>query len=181
MTNPKSSGCERSTWYTSPGTALHEAGHIVLAETFGYLTLAYYQGGQNVSLYYFDEERFIRGIAPPLCVIGMGGYAAELLFSDSIDLAGCACDFERVIATYDEPFVSSLLSRVRSSSRKAVDALTDRLMAEQRACLYVAYDRLVGRREACLETAKRLQWVPDRAKWSNGTTTRIWDAPNRPA
>lgn len=165
----------------SPGTALHEAGHIVLAETFGYLTLAYYLGGQNVSLYYFDEERFIRGIAPPLCVIGMGGYAAELLFSDSVDLAGCAYDFERVIATYDEPFVSSLLSEIRQSSWEAVDAMTDCLTAEQRACLYVAYDRLIGRREACLETAKKLQWVPAGAKWSNDTTNRIWDAPNRPA
>ncbi|MBL7064027.1 MAG: hypothetical protein ISS49_07425 [Anaerolineae bacterium] len=164
----------------SPGTALHEAGHIVLAETFGYLTLAYYLGGQNVSLYYFDEERFIRGIASPLCVIGMGGYAAELLFGESVDLAGCAYDFERVIATYDEQFVSSLLPNVRRSSLKAVDAMTDRLTAEQWTCLYVAYDRLVDRREACLGTANKLQQVPAGAKWSNDTSNRVWEVPNRP-
>jgi hypothetical protein len=165
----------------STDTALHEAGHIALAETFGYLTLVYYLGGQNVSLYYFDGGRFIRETTPPLCVIGMGGYAAELLFSDSVDLAGCAYDFERVIATYDEPFVSSLLSRIRSSSRKAVDALAGDLTVEQRICLCIAYDRLVGRREACLETAKKLQWVPAGAKWSNDTSNRVWDAPNHPA
>jgi len=153
----------------------------LLAETFGYLTLAYYLGGQKVSLYYFDEERFIRGIASPLCVIGMGGYAAELLFGESVELAGCAYDFERVIATYDEQFVSSLLSNVRRSSLKAVDALADDLMAEQQACLYVAYDRLVDRREACLGTVRKLQQVPAGAKWSNDTSNRIWDAPNRPA
>lgn len=164
----------------SHSTALHEAGHIVLAETFGYLTLVYYLGGQNVSLYYFYGERFIRETTPPLCVIGMGGYAAELLFSDSTDLAGCAYDFERVTATYNEPFVSSLLSEVRSSSREAVDAQASGLTDEQRACLYVAYDRLADQRHACLETASRLQQVPAGAKWSNDTTNRIWDAPNRP-
>jgi len=157
----------------STDTALHEAGHIVLAETFGYLTLAHYLGGQNVSLYYFDGERFVREIAPPLCVIGMGGYAAELLFSDSADLAGCAYDFERVTATYDEPFVSSLLSEVRPSARDAVDALAGGLTDKQRACLYIAYDRLVDRRQACLGTARKLQRVPAGAKWSNDTSNRI--------
>jgi len=158
----------------SPQTALHEAGHIVLAETFGYLTLVHYLGEQDVSIYHFVGDRLIQGTTPHLCVIGMGGRAAELLFSDGTDLAGCAYDFERVTDTYDELFVSSLLSEVRSSSREAVDALAGDLTDQQRACLCIAYDRLVDRREACLETARKLQRVPAGAKWSNDVTGRIW-------
>ena len=164
----------------SPGTALHEAGHIVLAETFGYFALVYYQGGQLVSVYYFDGEAFVKDVIPPLCVIGMGGYAAELLFGDSVDLHGCSYDFEQVAVTYSGSFVDSLLSQVRGSSRQAVDAIAHELTPEQRACLYIAYDRLAERREECLETAKRLQQVPAGAKWSNAPTDQIWDSPDRP-
>ena len=164
----------------SAGTALHEAGHIVLAETFGYFALVYHRGGQAVSVYYFDGQAFIKEVTPPLCIIGMGGYASELLFGDEVDLHGCTYDLEQVVTTYDAPFVASLLPQVKESSRAAVDAVAAGLSVEQRACLYVAYNRLIERREACLETTQRLQWVPAGAKWSNAPDDEIWNRPDRP-
>ncbi len=179
MTNDKPQDSEGvgSARYMSPETALHEAGYVVLAETFGYLTLVYYLGEQDVSIYYYNGDRLIRETTPPLCVIGMGGYAAELLFSDGTDLAGCAYDLEQVTDTYDERFVNSLLSEVCLSSREAVDALARGLTDEQRSCLYIAYDKLASLRQACLETARKLQRVPTGAKWSNDITNRIWQEP----